>query len=127
MGKRILLTDIRLKAGKELIEHVIDARSQFVAMCLALCPPPPTIPKRGPPHLTNDVVRLIGECWVLRPVRRFIAGGGGVFGRVVSVGSTLGIVGDVESPYVWNSCGESPKLYVLCWLGYGHGEPGVSG
>ncbi|KAH3759114.1 tripartite motif-containing protein 21 [Pelomyxa schiedti] len=97
------------------VEKVIDARSQFVAMCLALCPPP-TIPKRAPACLTNDVVRLIGERWVLKPVRRFIAGGRGVFGRVVSVGSTLGIVGDVESPCVW----APPNLFVLCWMGCDH-------
>ncbi|KAH3714249.1 hypothetical protein Pelo_19243 [Pelomyxa schiedti] len=84
------------------IERVLDARDQCVAMCLALCHPrKPTIRAR----VTNDVARLIGEGWVLRPARRFLVTTTGNSGSatMVSIGHTLGIISTVESQE-WPMC-----------------------
>ncbi|KAH3743457.1 hypothetical protein Pelo_15142 [Pelomyxa schiedti] len=101
-----------MQLNRIAVERVLDAREQFVAMCVALCPPP-TIQSRAPARITNDVARLIGECWVLTPVRRFLAtvAGGHCRPIVVSIGPTLGIVSADEDD-VWTRFHS-----LLCWLG----------
>ncbi|KAH3723078.1 hypothetical protein Pelo_18217 [Pelomyxa schiedti] len=90
----------KMLLGHLTVERAIDARDQFVAMCLALCPPPPTIPSRQAPHLTNDVAKHIGQrC----PARRFIASTGLFFSTVVSIGPTLGVVNTDETDE-WTPC-----------------------
>ncbi|KAH3763990.1 hypothetical protein Pelo_4151 [Pelomyxa schiedti] len=96
------------------IERVLDARDQFVAMCLALCPPP-TISSHRPGLLTNDLVtRSIGERWVLSPVRRFIVWSAShpPHHVVVSVSHTLGIVGTNSADAWWTDYNT-----VICQLG----------
>ncbi|KAH3723079.1 hypothetical protein Pelo_18218 [Pelomyxa schiedti] len=91
------------------VQPVIDAHDQLIAMCLlAMCP---TIPSRARHFLTNDVVRLIGEGWVLTPARRFIVSAPMSRSVVVSIGSTLGIISADETDD-W-----TPDHTFRCWLG----------
>ncbi|KAH3722876.1 hypothetical protein Pelo_18419 [Pelomyxa schiedti] len=104
-----------MQRGHISVEVAIDARDQFVAMYLALCPPPspPTIPSRAPARISNDVVRLIGERWVLTPVRRFIVKSENESCRpiVASIGATLGVVSAKET----NEWTNDHTFW--CWLG----------
>ncbi|KAH3714293.1 hypothetical protein Pelo_19199 [Pelomyxa schiedti] len=110
-----------MQGGRATIQRLIDAREQIFVVCLAV-----HNPTSACACLTNDVVRLIGERWVLTPVRRFIvvvpstgSSGAGLLpptSFVVSIGPTAGVVRVHET-----DGGEGPFHYlsVMCWLGCG--------